>query len=199
MTLNPTRLNTLSLKDVSTSQRGAKSCAIVDADGGPLTFQLGSRDKPVTSPFGASNFGDDTSAWKTIEFSLDDAQAFESVAEWARAYLYTHSERLFKKKLSMEAIRENFRPPATQKGDYRPLLRCKITTAGSHAVRCWNSRQERVDLPEDLRGIPVVAKIALERLWIMSKEYGLVMTVTDLMISDDATSQCPFEEASAFG
>jgi len=185
------------LKDPLTSQRGAKSCPIALDDGSAVIVRLGSKDAPITSPFGASCFGDETCPRKTIEFSLEPERTSEwdAVAEWLRGYLVENAERLMKKKLSRDTIGENLRPPAVQKGDYPPLLRCKITTTGTHAVRCWDDQGRRIDLPEDLRGVPVVARIHVERLWMMSKEYGLVLTCTDLQIMQNAThgSSCPFE------
>ena len=154
---------------------------------------LGTKDLPVRSPFGASSYGDEASTRKTIEFSLEPDQIieWEQVTKWARQYLLHHSERLFKKKLSEASISENFRAPVTQKGDYRPLLRCKITTAGLNACRVWDQAGKRIELPEDLRNVPVAARLAVERVWMMSKEMGLVLTVTDLQLCSDPVT-CPF-------
>ena len=190
-------LNEWSLKDPIVSQRGAKSCPLARDDGTAVIVQLGSVDAPVSSPFGASSYGDETSVRKTLEFSIspEQAQFWEGVAEWLRGYLLENAERLMKKRLSKDTIGENLRAPAVQKGDYPPLLRCKITTSGAHAVRCWDEQGQRIELPEDLRGVPVIARLHVERLWMMSKEYGLVLTCTDLKFMQHATmgSSCPFE------
>ena len=185
------------LKDPLTSQRGAKSCPITLDDGSAVIVQLGSKHVPITSPFGATSYGDDSCARMTIEFSLesDRTRDWDAVAEWLRGYLHENAERLLKKQLSPDTIRDNLRTPAVQKGDYRPLLRTKITTTGAHAVRCWDEKGQKIALPEDLRGVPVIARLHVDRLWIMSKEYGLVLVVTDLKILDHCAvgSSCPFE------
>jgi len=192
-------LNQWTLKDPIVSQRGAKSCPLTHEDGTSVIVQLGTKAAPVASPFGASSYGDEASVRKTIEFSLDPerAQAWDAVTEWLLSYLQANSERLMKKRLSADTIRENLRAPAVQKNEsYPPLLRCKITTAGAHAVRCWDEQGGKIELPEDLRGVPVIARIHVERLWQMSKEYGLVLTCTDLQILASAWtvgSACPFE------
>ena len=137
------QLNQWTLKDPIVSQRGAKSCPLTHEDGTAVVVQLGSKDAPVASPFGASSYGDEASVRKTIEFSLDPerAQAWDAVTEWLRGYLLENAERLMKKRLSADTIRENLRAPAVQKNEnYPPLLRCKITTAGAHAVRCWDEQ-----------------------------------------------------------
>jgi hypothetical protein len=92
--------------------------------------------------------------------------------------------------MTAASLQENFRAPVQQKGDYKPLLRCKITT---NAVRCWDEQGNRVDLPEDLRNVPVAVKLAVERVWMMSKELGLVLSVTDIQLcSEPAPDGCPF-------
>ena len=192
-------LNQWTLKDPIVSQRGAKSCPLTHEDGTAVIIQLGTKDAPVASPFGASSYGDEASVRKTIEFSLDPerAQAWGAVTDWLRGYLLEHAERLMKKRLSVDTIRKNLRAPAVQKNEnYPPLLRCKITTAGAHAVRCWDEQGEKMELPEDLKGVPVIARIHVERMWQMSKEYGLVLTCTDLQILAGAWTGgtvCPFD------
>ncbi len=190
-------LNQWTLKDPIVSQRGAKSCPLTLDDGTAVIVQLGSKAAPVSSPFGASSYGDEASVRKTLEFSLEPEQAqfWDSVTEWLRGYLQTHSDRLMKKKLSAETISENLRPPAVQKNEYRPLLRTKLTISGSHAVRCWDEQGQKIDLPEDLRGVPLIARVCVERLWCMGRQMGLVLTCTDLQILDHAAvgSSCPFE------
>jgi len=191
-------LSQWTLKDPIVSQRGAKSCPLTLDDGTAVIVHLGSTDAPVTSPFGASSYGDEASVRKTLEFSLDpdQVQAWDAVTNWLHGYLLANAERLMKKRLSADTIRENLRPPAVQKGDYRPLLRTKVTTTGVHAVRCWNEKGHRIELPEDLRGVPVIARLHVQSLWMMSKEFGLVLTCTDLKILEGAWtagSACPFE------
>ena len=187
-----TTLKQWTLKEPVTSQRGAKFLPL-ECHGSSVTTMLGTKDSPVRSPFGASSYGDEASTRKTIEFTVNDEQRaeWEQVTNWARQYLLEHSERLFKKKFSETSISENFRPPVSQKGDYRPLLRCKITTAGLNACRVWDQDGKRIELPEDLRNVPVAAKLAVERVWMMSKEMGLVLTVTDLQLCSDPAT-CPF-------
>ncbi len=61
-------------------------------------------------------------------------------------------------------------------------------------MRCWNSAGERVDLPEELRHVPVIAKVHLDRLWMMGRDFGLVLVATDLQLLEDSQAgACPFE------
>ena len=76
--------------------------------------------------------------------------------------------------------------------DWRPLLRCKLNVSGPRAVRCWDASGAPVALPEDLRGLPMSVKIRLDRLWIMSKEFGLVAEITDIQLHESDAATCPF-------
>ena len=40
-----------------TTGRGGASCALLSSEGTPLTFQLGSQETPLRSPFGANVYG----------------------------------------------------------------------------------------------------------------------------------------------
>ena len=59
----------LALSEPFVSARGAKSCALT-IDGRKHIVTLGSRSDLLTTPFGASDFGDDATTRKTIEFRL---------------------------------------------------------------------------------------------------------------------------------
>ena len=186
------------LDEPVTSTRGARYLPLKWL-GSSVTTQLGTKDCPVRSPFGASCYGDESSTRKTLEFSVEPetVQEWEEVTKWARNYLVENSSRLFKKTMSKESIAENFQAPVQQKGEYKPLLRCKITTAGLNACRCWDQDGKRIDLPDDLRNLPVAVKLAVERMWCMSREMGLVLTVTDLQLCSDPVS-CPFSNDCPF-
>ena len=51
--------------------RGMTTCALSDAQGKPLTFQLGSAEAPLRSPFGASVYGGAEENAKATRLNLD--------------------------------------------------------------------------------------------------------------------------------
>ncbi len=57
--------------EVLTNGKGAQS-ARVESYGQPVIFNLGDREQPVLSPFGATSFGDEVNPRLTIEFWLDE-------------------------------------------------------------------------------------------------------------------------------
>ena len=164
-------LETWALKDAVISTRGAKSCPLesTKCPGCSVTLNIGTADLPLTSPFGATSFGNENTQRKTLELSLesDHIPQWDAVNDWAKKYIVENSERLFKKRLSTDVVQENFKPTYTQKGEYRPLLRTKINLEGSRRARCWDASGKQVELP-DLRNVPISVRLAVDRLWIMS-------------------------------
>ena len=63
------------LKDTTISARGAKSCQVRTADtGDKVSLTIGTRENPVTTPFGATSFNEAESTRKTIELGLNAEQ-----------------------------------------------------------------------------------------------------------------------------
>ena len=188
--------STWTIRDPTISARGAKSCMLEDMsrEDRKIRFTLGSKDSPIQTPFGATTYNNEEAKRQTVEFFLDSEQEneFQGVVEWAHVYLATHSDRLFRKTMTPDQVAECFRSPVTRKDKYRPHVRCKIDTNGRYAVRCWDAEGNRRDLPSDLRGLQMVPRVLLSHLWCMSRECGLVLLVTDLMILDSGSDVCPF-------
>jgi hypothetical protein len=180
------------LSEATVNSKGAKSCKL-ESNGAQIVFNLGEYYTRTFSPFGATSYNDDASVRQTIEFKLSDEQQkhWECFDAWAIAYLSAHSERLFKKPMSPEQIRESYRSPVTRKGDYPPHLRCKTNTAGPKVCRAWQE-QTRIDLPSNLRNVPVIPRITLSHLWIMSTECGFVLSVNYILCLETPEETCPF-------
>ena len=204
LTRNMMDLAQITLKDAQVSARGAKSCLVRGTDGQKLSSVLGTAQDPISTPFGASSFNSEDTTRKTIEFSLSPEQekSWDAFDTYILGYLAKHSYRLFKRIMTEDQVKENYRSPVSRKGDYRATLRCKINVSGSNAVRVWDAKKERIELPEDLRQLDLVAKVSLQSMWMMSKEYGFVLLCTDIQVRSSA-AECPFDEAgdfaSAFG
>jgi hypothetical protein len=174
------------------SARGAKSCALTDGTA-KCILSVGSRDSLLTTPFGASSFGEEQTQRKTIEYRLPPqwVEHFQNFDAWAIVYLAAHSERLFKKLLTEDQVREMYKPTVTQRGSYPATLRAKLNVGGSTAVRCWNALDQRMTIPEDFRAYDLLPRVHISHLWMMSKEVGFVLNVHDMMCIQQS-SECPF-------
>ena len=135
------------------SARGAKSCALTDGSA-KCILTVGSRDSLLTTPFGACSFGEEQTSRKNCELRLPPQwlQYFKNFDAWAITYLAEHSERLFKKLLTADQVKEMYKPCVSQRGSYPATLRCKINIGGPTAVRCWNALDQRMSIPDDFRG-----------------------------------------------
>ena len=186
----------LALSEPFVSARGAKSCALT-IDGQKHIVTLGSRSDLLTTPFGASSFGDDATNRKTIEFRLAPNSVrlayFDTIDAWAVPYIALNSERLFKKTLTDEQVREIYKPIVQRKNPYPASIRCKINLAGGGAARCWSALDQRMAIPEDLRAFELLPRVHISHLWIMNRDCGFVLNVFDLQCVE-ASTVCPFQE-----
>ena len=192
MPLSEVTFDTWQVGDVVTSSRGVRSASIT-ADGQPIFLQLTPQAVPLSTPFGASSFNDEATNRKSIDFRCtpDLEQFLSRLDGFMERYLIEHAERLFKGKTPES------RQCLQRKGDYTPTVRCKLNVTGQRACRYWSEHYARMEPPEDLRECGLVPRVQVKSLYVMGKEVGLVLEVTD-MICSLPTAQCPFEEAVAF-
>ena len=145
----------------------------------------------LTTPFGASSFNNEETNRKTVDFRVTPEleEFLHRLDAWACLYLADNSERLFKGRVP------EYRPCLQKKGDYTPTVRCKLNVAGQKACRFWSERCEKIEMPADLRECGLVPRVHAKSLYVMGREVGLVLEVTDLLCVLP-TETCPFAEAS---
>ena len=93
----------LSLCDVFTTRHGAKIASIKDSDG-DLVVQP---DEHFRIPFEPSVFGETESERRNlvIETQSELLEEFARLDEWLIRYIAEHSERFFKKRLTVDQVR----------------------------------------------------------------------------------------------
>lgn len=189
--------NTWIIHDPQISARGAKYAMIEDSSSrsdGKVRLYIGSKDAPTGTQFGASTFNGEEAKRKNIEFYLTpkEEESLQRIYNWAVQYLAEQSERIFRKKMTIEQVTDCLKHPVTKKGEYKAQLRCKLDTSGTHAVRCWSATGQRCDLPIDLRGYKLITRVLLSHMWCMQKDCGFVFLVTDLQLLESEEKTCPF-------
>ena len=170
-----------SLADVSVSARGAKSAQLLSG-GERLYFTSAQLTR---APFGPNNFDKDPAATRqNLELrATPDIEAFFSALDaWAIEYITAHSERLFKKSLSLAQVHEMYHPTLRRAPGYEPLLRCKANTAGRGAVQYWTAEGKAREAPVDWKEAEVKAKIHCSHLWLMGSSCGIVLNLQDLLV-----------------
>jgi len=181
------------LADQFVTAKGAKTC-LLTVEGKPFTFQPSER---VTCPFGISSWEED-SARKNLELRCTPEleEFFGGLDAWAVAYIAQHSNRLLKKQLSVETIRENYKPTLNKKADYPALLRTKINASGPKALRFWDEQGKATEEPQDWRSVECTVQLHVKNLWIMGNSFGFTIECSDLQVHEP-THACPFGALAA--
>ena len=67
-----------------------------------------------------------------------------------------------------------------------------MNTVGLQSVRYWDKDKKRLAAPESHVGLLFTAKVVLRALWFAEDAWGLVADVTDLMLEEESSAECPF-------
>jgi hypothetical protein len=184
----------LALANVSVTAKGAKMAMLSNgADRCHFTFP-----GPSSAPFGPSNFDKDPAATRQnldIRVSGETAAWFEGLDAWAVDYICAHSERLFKKSLSLAQVKDLYHPCLRKAPGYDPLLRCKYNVPGTRgACRFWTADGQEREPPSDWREAELTPHVHVSHLWLMGGSCGLVVNVSDLLVTE-ASRAFPFGQA----
>ena len=186
------------ISDPQVSVRGAKYALLstnrIHGDN-KLRLTIGDKTTPCSTPFGVSSFNNNDSTRKNIEFTIcpSDEAKINDIYNWALDYLASKPDNFFKKTVSKAELQELFKHPIVKKEKYEPRLKCKIDIAGKNMVRCWDAKNERCDLPSDLRGYKLIPRVCVNHVWFMSRDAGFVILVCDIQILESPNEECPFE------
>ena len=186
--------------EVQTSSRGARNAAVLAKGGNTPWVRL---PAGLRAPFGATSWQDEQTDRRNLDLTdLNEELVnwLNRLDTWAVDHAFQECERLFKRKLSRDEIASMYIPVLKPgKGDWPPLLRLKCNVSGSKAVRCWErtdhdfeeSKLARRTLPDELRDCRLEACVQISSLWFQAKSFGLVLNISDLVISESGCD-CPF-------
>ena len=181
----------MQLGDVTVNAKGAKM-ALLTCGGERFHYTT---PEPTRAPFGPSNFDKDPSAPRQslqLRATGETANFLRGLDEWAVEYICAHSERLFKKKLTLAQAQDMYHPTLCTVPGYEPLARCKINMPGSRGeAKYWTAAGETREPPSDWREADVRAHLHISHMWLMGASCGLVLNVCDLMVSE-ASRAFPF-------
>ena len=188
-----TQFESWHLADQFVTAKGAKTC-LLTVDGKPFVYQPQTR---VICPFGITSWEEDV-ARKNLEVRCTPEleSFFSALDEWAVTYISQNSNRLLKKQLSEQTIRENYRSPLSKKADYPALLRTKVNTLGPKAVRFWDAQGRSTEQPEDWRAVECTVMLHIRSLWIMGSSFGWTIECSDLQVHAPVYA-CPFSISDA--
>ena len=142
-------------------------------------------------PFEASVFnGDGTETKVNIEYDLTgyDAAALTEVDESIILQVQARSQDVFKKFLSIDAVRERYTPLVKRKEGYPPRLKTKIDL---ERVRVWNLDKELIGVPPSFKNCQATPLVKLKHVWFMNNGFGISVETIDIQIKPPIMN-CPF-------
>jgi hypothetical protein len=124
--------------------------------------------------------------------SGDAAAYFDGLDAWALDYICAHSERLFKKNLTLAQVKDMYHPCLRRAPGNEPLLRIKYNAAGTRgACRFWTASGEEREPSIDWRDAELTPHLHISHLWMMGGSCGLVVNVSDVLVTE-ASRSFPF-------
>lgn len=193
------------------NSKGGYSTYIVRKEGdfNRIYFQATSRDEQrCTAPFGVSEPYDETKQddpKRNLELNVNT----KSLSDFLRAldevtlknviknYDSWFNPEKKKKSLTAEEIKSMYRPLMTEPKDpkYAPTFRTKVVIKGQNPVRVFVLKTDRNGQQVCVRGklgditpfSEVVPIVEIFGIWFMSKEYGVSLTTTDIVVYPKAS------------
>ena len=155
---------------------------------------------PLKMPFGGpGNFDKTPAVRQNLDFRATPElfEYFTALDTWMKDYLMCHSERIFKKQLSVEEINSGYHPCINQRGTYEPTFRTKVNRH-EKGVTFWDSDGNMRGPPDSWIGLSAIPRLHVSHLWIMGREFGLVLTFTDLQLYEAEPRVCPCARPRSF-
>ena len=183
-----------------TTGRGGSSCSILSAEGLPLTFQLGSQESPLRSPFGANVYGAPEVQEKATRLNLEvDVTGRDALIAKFRELDLTILGwlRMNADKFKIKNAAEAYRPIVMHDPEYGSTrVRFKMNTVGLNAARAW-SLETQTRLPDlksvNLKESPFVLMFQVSKLWSMSRELGVTLEAKHVIVTNTVDDVFPMQ------
>ena len=184
----PLQMNSLSLGELVVSGKGAKQIPLQSHDE-PLVWRPG----PLRVQWEPKAFNDPEASRVAICFQSTDAvqNYLQQLEAWVLKTLASDPRRYFGQDLTQAQLEERYNPAikVSQKGYTH--LRAKMNLAGRNGVKCWDENKKARKLPDDWTYCEVEPSFVIKGVWVMNKDFGLLIEMTDALISESSTL-CPF-------
>ena len=193
MTELPGNIDKWQICEPVSNKAGGKTAAILDENGGPITFTT----SILRSPFDASGYSDPEASRVGLCLEADSALMSwcSGLDEQILKLCCRQSKPLFGKDVvivsDLKPLYYSAVKPNEKYGTH--LFKMKMNKIGKGAVRIWNKGGLPREIPETWQGLHVQCRVVLKSLWVQSRNFGLTFEVSDAMICSEAEpSTCPF-------
>jgi hypothetical protein len=181
----PIETSGLKLGELSQSGKGTKTVPIT----GNASYAPG--DLRVLWNPRAFDGSDQSRVSISFEPTTEVEADITALEAWVLQQVSQDPTKYFGQTLTPSQIQDRFTSvlKTSEKG-YRSL-RAKMNLHGRNAVRCWDVNKASRDLPEDWTTCSVQPKFLVKGLWMMSRDWGLLLELTDALVSE-SNAACPF-------
>ena len=186
----PAAIPAITLGALQSSGRGQKSIPILGSDGKPVYLYPGA----LEVPFNASAYQNPEASRVNLCYTptKDFEEQIKALDAEVQKQLQKRLSEMFGTQAgAIEKQGEWYQSPLKTSSQGYVTVRTKTNLEGRHAVRCWNTRRESLEIPADWTLHQVRPKIWIRGVYIMGKEAGLILDTTDAQLEDIQRS-CPF-------
>ena len=184
-------IGSLALGDLVTTGKGAKQIPLSTIGGEAVVWKPKDSLTVLWEP-SAYNQPDATRVNLCVSVTPGVASSLTDLVEWCVNTLAAESPRLWGQQLSVEEMRSRFQPTLrTHEATGSQSLRLKMNLSGRAAVRIWSPMGTLISAPPSLSQCSAKCRIRLKGFWLMAKEIGVVVEVTDVQL-DTAEVECPW-------
>ena len=180
----------LSLGDVTTSGKGAKTAAF-SVNEGHADFSL----SHMRVAFEPSAFQDAEATRVNIVFKVDLVRELElqEIDKWILDAVAADPVRFFGRHKTAEQLLESYTPCLKKTEKWGSQFKAKMNLPGSAGgVRVWGADKQAREPPESWAGCLVKPKIRFRHLYFMGNQWGPVIDVLDLQVLGEPANECPF-------
>ena len=189
----PRNVDKWQICELVANKAGGKTAAILDENGGPISFTTGI----LRAPFDASGYNDP----KASRVSLS-VEAEAELSEWLQEVdaellklCRVQSQKIFGKQVYLESeLKSNYYSALKDNQKYNTsLFKMKMNKVGKGAVRVWNKASLAREMPESWAGLQIQARVVIKSIWLQSRSFGLTFEIADAMVCSEAEpAACPF-------
>jgi len=178
----------LKLGEVTLLGKGAK-VAPLTSDGSVLKWTPG----PLQILFQPKAFNDPAASRVSVCFkSTSEIEEYiQELEAWILKEVSSNPQMYLGQACSEAQVRERFTSALKTSEKGYTHLRCKMNLTGKGQVKCWDENKRPCPPPEDWTLCEVQPCLHIKGLWVMSKDFGLLIEMADALVSE-SSQMCPF-------
>ena len=184
----PLETSALKLGELTLIGKGAK-VAPLTSKGDTLRWTPG----PSQILFQPKAYNDPTASRVSVCFrSTSEIEEYvQELEAWILKEVASNPQVYLGQVCSEAQVRERFTSALKTSEKGYTHLRAKMNLAGKQAVKCWDEHRKPRPHPEDWTTCEVRPCLHIKGIWVMSKDFGLLIEMADAMVSETVID-CPF-------